>query len=119
MGGTFQTAPQVVHQAPNRIDILGQYSGDDAQYYYKYWDGTQWQPSVTDWYPKGGDFMTAPTLVSLGEGNLNFFGVAKNGELKLQVYAGNNWQPSSTEWWSLGDTLSPYSDKDLFRIQDL
>lgn len=119
MGGTFKTAPQVVHQAPNKIDIVGQFDGDDTQYYYKYWDGTQWQPSVTDWYPKGGDFASPPALVSLGEGNLNFFGLSNDGELKLQVYAGNNWQPSSTEWWSLGDTLKPYSEEDLLKVQDL
>jgi hypothetical protein len=119
MGGIFKTAPQVIHQAPNRIDILGQFGGDDTQYYYKYWDGSQWQPSDTEWFPKGGDFASAPALVSLGEGNLNFFGVSNDGQLKLQVYAGNNWQPSTTEWWSLGNTSNPYSDNDVFQVQDL
>src|SRR4051794_1023043 len=51
-------------------------------------------PSITDWFPKVGDFASAPAIVSLGEGNLNFFAVGNDGELKLQVNAGNNWQPS-------------------------
>ena len=91
MGSIFKTAPQVVHQAANRIDIVGQFGEDDTQYSYKYWDGLQWQPSITDWFPKGGDFASAPAIVSLGEGNLNFFAVGNDGELKLQVNAGNNW----------------------------
>jgi len=119
MGGIFKTVPQVVHQATNRIDIVGQFGEDDTQYYYKYWDGLQWQPSITDWFPKGGDFASAPALISLGEGNLNFFGVGNDGELKLQVYTGNNWQPSPTGWFSLGDTLNPYSGKDVLQVQGL
>ncbi|ERF72593.1 hypothetical protein EPUS_02875 [Endocarpon pusillum Z07020] len=120
MGGTFETAPQVVHQAPNKIDIVGQFKGDDRQYYYKYWDGAQWLPSVSDWHPKGGDFASAPALVSLGAGNLNFFGVGNDGELKVQVYAGNDWQPSSKGWYSLGDTLHVSSaQEDSFKVQDL
>jgi hypothetical protein len=79
----------------------------------------QWQPSITDWFPKGGDFASAPALVSLGEGNLNFFRVGNDGELKLQVYAGNNWQPSPTGWFSLGGTLNQYSGKDVLQVQDL
>src|SRR6202044_569266 len=73
MGGIFETAPKVVHQVANRIDIVDQFGEDDTQNYYQYWDGFQWQPSITDWFPKGGDFASAPALVSLGEGNLNFF----------------------------------------------
>lgn len=83
MGGIFTTAPQVIHQPPNRIHILGQFGSEDTQYYYKYWDGSQWQPSVTDWFPKGGDCASAPALVSRGEGNLNIFGVSNDGQFKL------------------------------------
>lgn len=55
-------------------------------------------------------------LVSLAEGNLNFFGISNHDQLKLQVYAGSSWQPSSTDWWSLGDTLNPYTDNEAFQV---
>lgn len=79
-----------------------------TQCYSQYWDGTQKNPSLTEWYPKGGNFALAPALVSLGEGYLDFLGVDNDGELKLQVYAGNNWQPSTTEWYSLRDLVNHF-----------
>ena len=47
-----------VSWAVARIDIVA--LGQDAGYYYKYFDGSNW----SDWFPKGGSFSSAPSVVS-------------------------------------------------------
>lgn len=47
-----------VSWAVGRIDIVA--LGQDAGYYYKYFDGSNW----SDWFPKGGSFSSAPSVVS-------------------------------------------------------
>ena len=100
LGGNFSTAPQVVHHTPGRIDIVGQFAGDDTQYQYKLFDGSQW----LGWYPKGGDFATQPAVVTTRPNELNVFGVGNDGQLYLQFWTGDSWQPSPTTFYSLGDT---------------
>lgn len=46
--------------------------GEDWHYYYKYYDGYQWNPSEQDWSAKGGDFSSAPSVVSWGENRTSF-----------------------------------------------
>lgn len=44
--------------------------GEDSQYYYKYYDGSQWNPdeeAEEAWYVKNGSFSSAPSVVSWGE----------------------------------------------------
>ena len=47
-----------VSWAVDRIDIVA--LGEDKGYHYKYFDGSNW----SDWIAKGGNFSSAPSLVS-------------------------------------------------------
>lgn len=100
-----------MHHTPGRIDIVGQFA-DDTQYQYKLFDGTQWLPDVTGWYPKGGDFATQPALVTTRPNELNIFGIGNDGLLYLQFWTGWDWQPDGSGYYSLGDTKKPYSSSE-------
>lgn len=77
---------------PNRIDIVA--LGKDGGYWYKYWDGSQWNPTDNTLYPKGGQFASVPTVVSWGVERLDIFGVmAEGGELGHQTWYGSGWYP--------------------------
>ena len=73
----------------NRIDIVA--LGKDAGYYYKYFDGSDWTPSVDDWYPKGGNFSSAPSVVSWGVNRLDIYGVTGDNLLGHQTWYGSGW----------------------------
>lgn len=87
---------------------MGKFAGGDTQYQYKLFDGTQWLPDVTGWYPKGGDFATQPALVSTRSNEMNIFGIGNDGQLYLQFWTGWDWQPDATGYYPLGDTKDPY-----------
>ncbi len=44
----------VVSWGSNRLDVFG--LGLDSAMYHKWWDGSNWGPSVTDWQLLGGKF---------------------------------------------------------------
>jgi hypothetical protein len=46
----------VVSWAPNRLDIFGLDVNNEMLH--KWWDGTSWGPSQTDWETLGGIFNT-------------------------------------------------------------
>lgn len=77
----------------SRIDIV--VLGTDGQYYYKYYDGSQWQPSETEFISKGGNFLSSPAVVSWGENRLDIYGVGNDTMLQHQAWYGSGWYP---EW---------------------
>ena len=91
----------------NRIDIVA--LGTDGAYYYKYWDGSQWQPSATEFLSKGGDFKTSPEVVSWGENRLDIYGVrGKDSMLQHMTWYGSGWYPSDNTWETLGGPLRTF-----------
>lgn len=99
LGGNFTEAPAVNHWSANRVDILGRKHKSHV-YDYKYWDGHQW----SDWAQKGdAQWYTEPAIVSIGENNLNLFGVDDKGKVRLQVWDGAQWLPSWDGWFEVGD----------------
>ena len=58
LGGALIGTVAAVSWAVNRIDIVA--LGADHEYHYKYFDGSNW----SDWFAKGGNFSSAPSLVS-------------------------------------------------------
>lgn len=106
-GDSFSTAPQVVHWAANRIDIVGRLS-NNGSYVYKYWDGYQWNPSHDGWSLKGGKFVSEPALSSWGEQGFHILGLDFDGDLKWQFWQLDAWYPAPTEYYVLGNASNPY-----------
>lgn len=52
LGGQIVGTPAAVSWGPNRLDVLAQ--GTNGAPLHKWWDGTAWGPSVTDWQDLGG-----------------------------------------------------------------
>lgn len=85
----------------NRIDIV--VLGTDGAYYYKYWDGSQWQPAETTFNPKGGNFTSSPSVVSWSANRLDIYGIGNDTMLKHQTWYGNGWYPE----WSFESLAGP------------
>ena len=90
----------------NRIDVVA--LGSDGAYYYKYWDGSQWQPSEADFIAKGGEFSSSPSVVSWGENRLDIFGVGSDSKLKHLTWYGSGWYPSDGSFETLGGPLESF-----------
>ncbi|KAL9599540.1 MAG: hypothetical protein Q9219_003784 [cf. Caloplaca sp. 3 TL-2023] len=96
--------------APDRIDIVGRVAST-GNYWYKFYDGTSWQPSVTGWYDKGPGlagkpFYSDPAVVSWGANRLDIFGTWSGGQLLHQTWTGENWYPNAESWECLGGCSS-------------
>ena len=91
----------------DRIDVV--VLGSDGAYYYKYWDGSQWQPSVTEFISKGGEFSTSPEAVSWSENRLDIYGVGNDGMLKHMTWYGSGWYPSPDAFETLGGPLRTFN----------
>ena len=87
----------------NRTDIVA--LGEDGAYYYKYWDGSQWQPSVDGFIWKGGNFRSSPEVVSWGENRLDIYGVHRNRNLQHMTWYGSGWYPAPDYFETLGGPL--------------
>jgi Repeat of unknown function (DUF346) len=85
------------------------------QMIYKYWDGTQWQPSQTGWEPLGGNFISPPAAsvryfnYPPGPSNVDIIGVSSTGYLLHKYWDGSEWQPSQMEWDVLGWLPVPFA----------
>ena len=90
----------------NRLDIVA--LGSDGAYYYKYWDGSMWQPSVNGFISKGGSFASTPTVVSWGENRLDIYGVGNDNMVKHEAWHGSGWYPNDGTWETLGGPLESF-----------
>lgn len=104
LGGTDLIGPVAAESwGVNRTDIVA--LGEDGAYYYKYWDGYQWNPTDNTLFPKGGKFSSLPTLVSWGVNRLDIFGVTDDSQLGHQTWYGSGWYPE-WEFEKLGGNLA-------------
>ena len=80
--------------------------------YHKAWDGSSWQPSLTDWESLGGeiDKGTSPAAVSWGPNRLDIFVVGTDKALYHKAWDGSSWQPSLTDLEPLGKHGTPFDD---------
>jgi hypothetical protein len=89
--------------------------GSDSQMIYKYWDGSAWQPSQTDWEPLGGNFVSPPSAAARNftytpaESQLDVVGVSNKGVLYHKYWDGSEWQPSQIGWDDLGPLPVPFA----------
>src|SRR5207253_1957534 len=88
----------------NRLDIFG--LGTDRQMYHKWWDGSNWGPSITDWEPLGGVFTSPPVVVAWAANRLDIFGLGTDQQMYHKWWDGSNWGPSITDWEPLGGVFS-------------
>lgn len=79
-----------VSWACNRLDIFG--LGTNNEMVHKWWDGSKWGPSVTDWEPLGGTFSSPPTVVSWGADRLDIFGLGTDDQMYRKWWNGS-WGP--------------------------
>jgi hypothetical protein len=138
LGGFTTGTPEVVSWGPNRLDIFVRGgdiqtadSGGGMSLYHKAWDGSQWQPSQTDWQPLGGIVASHPAAVSWGPNRVDVFGVGTDGQMWHQSGDGSNWNgweqlpappsgaflgpASAVSWQSLGlDVFGVGTDNRLY-----
>ena len=106
LGGRFYGSVSVKSWSANRFDLVGQ--GLDKAYWYTYWDGTQWVPSVVNWDSKSGGFDSAPSLASWGENRLDIFGVGTDQGLYHQTWYGSGWYPAADSFEKLGEPVKSF-----------
>lgn len=104
MGESFTGKVAVTSWSINRLDLVA-LSQTDFSYYYKYWDGTRWNPDARGWYNKKGIFASSPAVVSWGPNRLDIYGIGLNEELMHQTWWGDGWYPGSDGWESLGGPI--------------
>ena len=88
----------------NRNDIFGiGYYGDVA---HKFWDGYQWQPSVTDVESLGGELHVPPVAISWGPNRNDVFAIGNEGALLHTYWDGTGWRPDYKVWEILAENIS-------------
>jgi len=105
----FNGPPAAVSWGPNHLDIFAVGVDTSLQnppitMFHKWWDGTRWGPSQTDWESLGGTFNGPPAAVSWGPNRLDIFGVSGDNIMLHKWWDGRNWRPSLTGWVSLDAT---------------
>jgi hypothetical protein len=68
---------------------------------WKWWDGTTWGPSQTEWVDLGGSLIGEPTVVVYRGLHLSVFGVAPNGRVQHLLWNGSAW----SAWQDFGGTM--------------
>ena len=104
LAGTPAPSAPVVAWGPNRLDVFAQ--GTDFAMWHKWWDGSAWGPSVSDWESLGGILTSEPVAVAWGENRLDVFVRGTDSALWHKWWDGNAWGPSVTDWESLGGILT-------------
>ena len=90
----------VVSWAADRIDTF--VVGTDRALHHKWWDGSAWGPSVTDYEHMGGVCMSEPEVASWGPNRLDAFVIGTDRALYHKWSDGSAWGPSVTDWEYLG-----------------
>ncbi|MEZ4504704.1 MAG: M43 family zinc metalloprotease [Thermomicrobiales bacterium] len=104
VGGAPSASGPIVAWGSDRLDVF--VIGTDSALYHKWWDGSNWGPSVTDWEYMGGICMSQPEVVAWGPNRLDVFVLGTDSALWHKWWDGSNWGPSVTGWESLGGTCS-------------
>jgi hypothetical protein len=102
MGGTCMSPPRLASWGPNRLDAF--VIGTDRALYHKWWDGSAWGPSVTDYEYMGGICTTPPSVVAWGPNRLDVFVIGTDSALYHKWFdgAGSGWGPSVTDYEYMG-----------------
>jgi len=82
--------------------------GTDSALYHKWWDGSAWGPSVTDWEYMGGTCTSPPRVVAWGSNRLDVFVLGTDRALYHKWWDGSAWGPSVTDWEYMGGICSDF-----------
>jgi hypothetical protein len=94
----------VVSWASDRIDAF--VIGTDRALYHKWWDGSSWGPSVTDYEYMGGVCFSPPRVAAWGENRLDVFVISSDSALYHKWWDGSSWGPSVIDYEYLGGVCS-------------
>jgi hypothetical protein len=103
-GTTTPASGPVVAWGANRLDVF--VLGTDTAVYHKWWDGSNWGPSLTDWEYMGGACMSPPEVIAWGPNRLDLFVLGTDSALYHKWWDGSNWGPSVTGYEYLGGTCT-------------
>lgn len=88
----------------DRIDVVA--LGTDGNYYYTFWDGTQWLPNGS-FIARPSPFKSSPAVVSWGANRLDIYGIGGDSMLKHLTWYGNGWYPEYG-WETLAGPLEAF-----------
>jgi hypothetical protein len=91
-GGGTRTSGPVVAWGSNRLDAF--VIGGDSALYHKWWDGSNWGPSVVDYERMGGICVSRPEVVAWGANRLDVFVLGTDHALYHKWWDGSSWGPS-------------------------
>ena len=103
MGGVCNSPPTAVDWSPNRLDVF--VVGPDSALYHKWWNGSSWGPSVTEFEYMGGVCNSPPTAVAWSPNRLDVFVVGPDSALYHKWWNGSSWGPSVTAFEDMGWSL--------------
>jgi serine protease AprX len=107
MGGTLLGSPTVVSWGPNRLDIF--VVGTNRALYHKWFDGSNWGPSLTGYEFMGGTIVGQPRVVAWGPNRLDVFVVGTNRALYHKWWNGASWGPSLTGYEAMGGIVTGFA----------
>ena len=99
-GAPAQSSSPVVAWGPNRLDTF--VLGTDRALYHKWWNGSAWGPSLTDYERMGGVCESAPQVVAWGPNRLDVFVTGTDSALYHKWWNGSAWGPSLTGYERMG-----------------
>ena len=94
VGVGFTKGITSVSWGKNRIDYF--VVGSDHAVYHKWWDGSQWGPSLTGYEDLGGYAISKVTAVSWAKNRLDIFVIGSDHAVYHKYWNGSSWGPSLT-----------------------
>jgi ABC-type taurine transport system substrate-binding protein len=99
--GTIRpSSSPVVAWGSNRLDAF--VLGTDRALYHKWWNGSNWGPSLTGYESLGGVCTSVPQAVSWGPDRLDVFVTGTDSALYHKSWDGSAWGPSVTGYTYMG-----------------
>jgi hypothetical protein len=86
LGGKFTSRPAVASWGPNRLDVFGLGTDNNAMHHIA-WDGGSW-----GWDSLGGGFTSPPAVASWGPNRLDVFGRGTDNSMYHGWWDGGSWQ---------------------------
>jgi len=95
-----KSSSPVVAWAANRLDVFA--ISTDLALYHKWWDGSNWGPSLTGYERMGGACTSSPQVVAWAANRLDVFLTGTDAALYHKWWDGANWGPSLTDYERMG-----------------
>ena len=88
----------------SRMDVFGLTANNLT---HKYWDGSQWGPSVSDLETLGNGLASPPKAITWGANRMDVFGLDDHNVIKHQYWDGTAWRPDAASLENLGGACDP------------